>query len=173
MNTMPPRLFEWNYCGICGKRLEYAHDGERECPYCSDCNRHYYRNPVPACCVFVCDDEDRLLFAKRAVEPCIGRWALPGGFMELNETGEQCALRELAEETGLVGESAYLLGVSVSQSADTGSVLVIGYCIKNWTGTLCPDSDASDLRFISRDERPEVPFQAHRELLALYDGVHS
>ena len=172
MTYIAPRPFEWNHCGTCGKRLEYAHDGERERPYCSDCNRHYYRNPVPACCVFVSDSENRLLFAKRAVEPCIGRWAFPGGFMELNETGEQCALRELAEETGLIGENARLLGVRVSQSADKGAVLVIGYCIEKWQGTLCADSDASDLRFISRAERPDIPFEAHRALLCLYDELN-
>ena len=92
--------------------------------------------------------------------------------MELNETGEQCALRELAEETGLIGENARLLGVRVSQSADKGAVLVIGYCIEKWQGTLCADSDASDLRFISRAERPDIPFEAHRALLCLYDELN-
>ncbi|HDP34886.1 MAG TPA: NUDIX domain-containing protein [Candidatus Hydrogenedentes bacterium] len=172
MTYIPPKPFEWNHCGTCGSKLEPAFDGERERPYCANCNRHYYRNPVPACCVFVRDEEGRLLFTQRAVEPCLGRWTLPGGFLELNESAEQCALRELTEETGLTGDGVQLLGVSVSQSADKGAVLVIGYCIATWRGTPRPDSDASDLRFFSKAERPQVPFEAHRELLALYDEMY-
>ncbi len=168
----PPRPFEWNYCGICGKPLTCLHDGERERPYCDVCNRHYYHNPVPACCIFVRDSEGCLLFGRRAVEPCYGEWALPGGFMEINETGEQCALREMQEETGLVASHARLLGVSSTLSRDKGAVLVLGYVIGKWRGTLTPYSDVSDLRFYSRDTRPPVPFNAHRELLALYDSLN-
>ncbi len=91
--------------------------------------------------------------------------------MELNETGEQCALRELSEETGLTGQNPRLLGVSVSQSADKGAVLVVGYVIESWHGTLQPNSDVSNLRFYDKAERPDVPFEAHRELLAHYDDV--
>ncbi len=173
MSYTPPKPFEWNHCAICGRPLENVCDGEQERPYCAACNRHYYHNPVPACCVFVRDGANRLLFAKRAVEPCFGCWTLPGGFMELNETSEQCALRELREETGLVGADAQLLGVSVSQSADKGAVLVLGYYISRWHGDLCPNSDVSALRFYGDQERPSVPFEAHRDLLDQYDTLYS
>lgn len=171
MSHLSPKPFEWNYCGTCGAPLDYASDGERVRPYCVACQRHYYHNPVPACCVFVRDREGRVLLGKRAVEPCFGAWALPGGFMELNETGEQCALRELLEETGLRATCARLLGASASRSLDKGGVLVLGYIIDAWEGTLKPDSDVSDLRFFARNEMPSLPFQAHRELLALYDEL--
>lgn len=173
MSNPWPRPFEWNFCGTCGAPLEQGFDGERERPYCFACRRHFYHNPVPACCVFVRDAKSRLLFGKRAVEPCFGAWALPGGFMELNETGEQCALREMIEETGLTAFSARLLGVSASRSRDKGGVLVLGYIVENWEGTLKPDSDVSDLCFFSRETRPQVPFEAHLELLALYDELFS
>lgn len=149
-----------------------SHDGERERPYCAACSRHYYLNPVPACCVFIQDSAGSLLFGKRAVEPCYGQWALPGGFMEIHETGEQCALREMREETGLTGAGARLLGASAARSRDKGAVLVLGYVIEAWQGELVPDSDVSDLKFFSRAERPPVPFTAHRELLDLYDALN-
>jgi ADP-ribose pyrophosphatase YjhB (NUDIX family) len=172
MLWQPPTPFEWNYCGTCGAPLAPGHDGERERPYCAACNRFYYRNPVPACCVFVRDPAGALLFALRAMEPGRGRWCLPGGFMEANETAEQCALRELREETALHAASARLLGASMGQSPLSGSVVVLGFVIDAWEGQPYPDSDAADLGFFARDARPDIAFQAHRDLLALYDREH-
>jgi 8-oxo-dGTP diphosphatase len=65
-----------------------------------------YRHPRPAlavdCVVFGLDDEDlKVLLIQRDRPPFAGRWALPGGFVEMEETVEHAALRELEEETGL------------------------------------------------------------------------
>ncbi len=65
-----------------------------------------YRYPRPAlavdCVVFGFDEGDlKLLLIERALEPFAGSWALPGGFVEMDETLHSAALRELQEETGL------------------------------------------------------------------------
>ncbi|HOD95668.1 MAG TPA: NUDIX hydrolase [Candidatus Hydrogenedentes bacterium] len=171
-NGLPLVPFEWHYCATCGTPLVDEHDGESVRPYCPPCNRFFYRNPVPACCLFIRDEKNRLLFGRRNVEPCLGKWALPGGFMELLENGEQCAVREMLEETGLEGSGPVLLGAHSSRSTDKGSVLVLGYVITAWSGDLSPSSDVSELCFFSRDERPDIPFDAHRSLLALYDTLY-
>ena len=66
-----------------------------------------YKYPHPAvttdCVLFALDDEGtlRVLLVERGREPYRGRWAFPGGFLEMDESAEQGALRELREETGL------------------------------------------------------------------------
>lgn len=65
-----------------------------------------YKYPRPAltvdCVVFGINDGDlQVLLIRRANEPFAGTWALPGGFVDMNETAEESARRELKEETGL------------------------------------------------------------------------
>jgi ADP-ribose pyrophosphatase YjhB (NUDIX family) len=172
MDYRPPKPFHWNYCGACGAALYPAHDGQSERPYCVDCHRFYYRNPIPAACCFVRRGADELLFAQRAVQPCYGEWSLPGGFVELGETTEEAALRELLEETGLRATRARLIGVSTRQSPISGAVMVLGYVVDEWEGeeTMCADSDALSLQFFAKADRPPLAFHVHRELLALYDA---
>jgi len=65
-------------------------------PYTYD----YPRPMLTADCVVV-NARDEVLLVRRGNEPYRGCWALPGGFMEMDETIEHCAVRELQEETGL------------------------------------------------------------------------
>lgn len=166
-----PEPFAWNFCPICGRQLESHHDGESLRPHCEPCRRYYYRNPVPAACCVVRDEDGRLLLAQRGVEPCRGMWSLPGGFVELGESTEEAIVRELREETTLTALKTRLLGVSTHPSRFHGAVTVIGYAIEEWEGVPAAGSDTLDLKFYARDEMPELPFKAHREILAFYDAA--
>lgn len=166
-----PRPLEHNFCPTCGTGLIVAHDGQSDRPHCPPCNRFFYRNPIPAACCFVRKPNGALLFARRAVQPCFGMWTLPGGFMELNESAEEAAVRELLEETQLVAKKIELLGVATRQSPMSGAILLLGFLIEAWENedNMRPATDASELRFFLPHERPEVPFATHRELLRKYD----
>lgn len=62
----------------------------------------YPRPAVTADCIVITEDTDaKVLLIQRGDEPYKECWAFPGGFMNMDETTEQCALRELEEETGL------------------------------------------------------------------------
>ena len=152
---------------MCGAPLEPNHDGEKVRPHCARCRRHFYHNPVPAVCCFI-THEGGILLARRGVEPRLGEWALPGGFVELGETTEEAGRREMLEETGLSIEGIRLIGVSTQPSRFTGAVMVLGYVVEHWEGDLTPGSDVLDLRFFPQAEMPPLPFRAHRELLDIF-----
>ncbi len=74
-----------------------------------------YKYPRPAvtadCIVIAKEAGPKVLLIQRGNEPYKGCWAFPGGFMEMNETTEQCAVRELKEETGIEVNETKLIGV--------------------------------------------------------------
>jgi ADP-ribose pyrophosphatase YjhB (NUDIX family) len=77
---------------------------------CTSCGAVHYVNPkIVTGCIPVW--EDRILLCKRAIEPRLGLWTLPAGFMENDETVAQAAARETLEEAGAVVEDLSLYGV--------------------------------------------------------------
>lgn len=171
--TLPNRVFRHNYCGTCGLKLIEADDGQSIRPHCPDCNRFYYYNPVPAACCFLTNDADELLLVQRSVEPRRGYWTLPGGFVEVGETPEEGAIRELQEETGLDGVGTELLGIACCPSKTSGGIIVIGYTVREWSGEMEAKTDAMDLGFFSLENRPPIAFEVHEELLAIYDRMRA
>ena len=166
-------LFKWNYCAICGGKLIEADDGESLRPHCEPCNRFYYSNPVPAACCFLTNTKGELLLVQRSVEPRRGLWTLPGGFVEVGETTEEAALRELKEETGLSGRGVNLFGVSSRPSKMSGGIIVLAYTVDEWDGEMTPATDAMDLGFFTKENRPPIAFEVHLDLLKIFDRLRT
>jgi 8-oxo-dGTP diphosphatase len=153
------------HCHFCGRPLTRKFVEGRERHYCPRCRRPIYENPVPATCMVVIDAGRQVLLVKRSVPPKLGRWCLPGGFIELGEPPEKGALRELAEETGLTGVIHALLGVCTTPSLEYHSVLMVGYLITDFQGVLKAGDDASQVRWFACDELPSIAFDSHRRFL--------
>lgn len=68
---------------------------------CQLCDYRHFLTPIPAACVLLVDARERLLITRRAHEPGLGQWGLPGGVIEPGETAEAAAARELREEAGV------------------------------------------------------------------------
>ena len=88
-----------NFCSECGGRVsKKIPDGDDRPRYvCDDCGAIHYSNPrvIVGC---VPEHDGRVLLCRRAIEPRLGLWTLPAGFMENGETTVQGAARETWEE---------------------------------------------------------------------------
>ncbi len=80
---------------------------------CEDCGFTYYHN-IAAAVALVFTFEDKVLFTVRNVDPDKGKWDLPGGFIDPNETAEEAACREIREELGLNLQASDLKYVTTS-----------------------------------------------------------
>ena len=87
------------FCSQCGDNLilKIPEDDDRNRFVCSTCEHIHYQNPRIIVCTLPYHD-DRVMLCKRAIEPRYGKWTLPGGFMENDETTHEGALRETWEE---------------------------------------------------------------------------
>ncbi len=152
------------FCPYCGGRLEEFDDCGRKRLRCSRCGAVLYENPIPATALVIPHPEDRarILLVKRAVEPCKGQYSLPGGFMEIDETPEECALREMLEETGFGGRIRRLLGVRNQPSPQYKMVLLVGYEMEITEGRLSASDDAEEADFFDVDDHPPIAFEAHQ-----------
>ena len=161
------------FCHFCGNRLvEKTVNGNTRL-FCEKCNQPLYENPIPASCLVVIDKNERVLLVKRSVEPKKGVWCLPGGFMELGETPELAALRELKEETGLSGQIEMLLGITSNNSPQYDTVFMVGYLVKIYSGLLKAGDDASEAAYFHPDELPEVAFESHKKFIRIYYAAYA
>ncbi|MBW1899291.1 MAG: NUDIX hydrolase [Deltaproteobacteria bacterium] len=161
------------FCHYCGNRLIDKHIEGRVRRYCNKCLEPMYENPVPATCVVVADKHNNIWLVKRSVEPKVGYWCLPGGFMELGETPEQAALRELKEETNITGKIEMLLGISANPSPTYRTVLMGGYLVRNFSGDPMAGDDASDIGCFGPDDLPEIAFESHRQFIRIFYSAYA
>ena len=104
-----------NFSSDCGSKvsLQAIAGDNRQRFVCDGCGKTYYQNPNVLVATYVCVGES-MLWIKRGTAPAAGKWAMPGGYMENDETPEAGASRELREETGIDVAADEMLLVSVS-----------------------------------------------------------
>ena len=157
-----------HYCLACGGELSVKPDeNNKNRHYCPACGWTYYANPIPASACVVLNHDNELLLIKRKNEPNPGSWALPSGYIEIDENAEECAVHELQEETGLIGEVQKFLGYYFESSSLYDRVITFGFLMKVNGGFLQPGDDAADARYYPLNSLPEIPFQSHNKLIAI------
>ena len=149
-----------NYCSNCGQPVSLnIPDGDSHDRFvCSSCNTIHYQNPrmivgcIPAW-------EDKILLCKRAIDPKYGKWTVPAGFLENNETAEQGAIRETKEESGANVEIVRLHALySLPHVAQVYAI----YLANMTSPYIDPGEESLECRFYKIEEIPwdEIAFTA-------------
>lgn len=147
-----------NYCPACGTQLQQRPMHGRIRPVCPDCGYIVYFDPKVAVVVMITDEDDaHVLLVQRANEPGMGKWAMPAGFVDYDETPEDAAVREVQEETGLNVDLTRLLAVFPRRDEGLADI-VIAYAAQVTSGELIAGDDASDAAWFPRDALPELVF---------------
>jgi ADP-ribose pyrophosphatase YjhB (NUDIX family) len=94
-----PRVAIYEHCPRCGKRAMTAKHAALV--VCAECKLELFVSSSPAVGVIMCDADNRVLLIRRAHEPGKGMLAMPGGFVDPDETAENALRREAREEVGL------------------------------------------------------------------------
>ncbi len=129
-----------------------------------------YKYPRPAvtadCIVITRENNPRILLVERGAEPFKGCWAFPGGFLNMDETTEQCAMRELKEETGLVVKDITQIGAYSKVDRDPrGRTVTVAYVSVIEKAELVKGhDDAAQAKWFFLSDLPELAFD-HEEIL--------
>ena len=113
-----------------------------------------YFDPKLAAVVLV-SEGDNLLFVRRAIEPMLGHWSFPSGYVDRAEAVEHAAVREVREETNLIVELIGLVGV---YSSSGHPVALVAYAARVTGGELKAGDEALDARFFPTNDLPDLPF---------------
>ena len=130
-----------------------------------------YKYPRPAvtadCVVMTTESEPRVLLIQRGGDPYKGHWAIPGGFLNMDETTEQCAIRELEEETGLKIDQVHQIGAYSKVDRDPrGRTISVAYlAIVNQPFEVSGQDDAAEAKWHSIKALPPLAFD-HEEIMA-------
>lgn len=139
---VPPWLAaNLNFCARCGARLRFgAVQGEdRLRSSCDTCGHVAYVNPRLVVTTLPVMDDGRIVLLRRGIEPGLGAWAQPGGFLEVDETVAEAAIRETLEETGLRVRPGEIVGLYTRLEAAV-VVTVFEARVVGGTPTLTPEA---------------------------------
>jgi ADP-ribose pyrophosphatase YjhB (NUDIX family) len=157
------------HCRECGTAVVYRlpDDGDtKQRAVCPTCSTIHYENPLNVVGT-VPHYGDKVLLCKRNIEPRKGKWTLPAGFMELNETAAEGAARETVEEAGAEFEMLSLF--TVLSVARVGQVHLF-FRARLTSDQFDPGTETMEARLFDEADIPwdELAFRTTKETLDHY-----
>lgn len=162
---MPETCTKNSHCSYCGAAFPADAPFPRRCAVCGSTT---YVNPLPVSVVLLPVGDSGLLLVQRVQEPAAGKWALPGGFIEIGETWQEAGAREVREETGFTVNPA---GITLfdTRSAPDGTLLVFGLAPPLPPETLPNFAPSPETAAVTVMRGPgELAFSTHTEAAARY-----
>ena len=152
------------YCPRCASPLEVRQVQGKDRPACTCCGRVVYHDPKVTA-VTVVEHDGRVLMVKRGLEPGIGLWSLPGGYVDRGEPVEAAAKREVLEETGLDVDVTGLVGVF---SQEGQPVILVAYDSRISGGCTAAGPEVLEVGFFPPEDLPPLAFSRDREILGAW-----
>jgi 8-oxo-dGTP diphosphatase len=153
----------WRFCPRCGLAFEAPAVAHRRCP---GCGSEYWANSIPAVQGLLVRD-GKVLLGRRGVEPAVGFWDLPGGFLEEGEEPVDGLRREFLEETGLHIDPVEWIGAYVDPYLER-SVLGLTWIVAGEGEPQAAD-DVVELAWFGPGELPaEMAFPHQHDALAAW-----
>ncbi len=157
------------FCPQCATALAHDGDGHVSFLHCHHCGFRYYREPKVSVVARI-EHAGRLLFIQRGVEPGLGKWCFPGGFLNFGETPEQALQRETREETALDIQVKEILAVFPMEGRGPrvpGVVLAYAARCLDDPGRIQAADDATDIRWCRPAEFPRpLAFRSTHALIS-------
>jgi ADP-ribose pyrophosphatase YjhB (NUDIX family) len=160
---------EARFCPLCAGAMEprrVAPD-DKTFKVCPRCGFVYFHGPklVAGCLV---ESQSRVLLLRRGIEPSLGKWTFPGGYVDLGETPAKCAIRETHEEVGMNVKLGPLLGVYADEK-DPLAIIVV-YLAEPGREPPGLSLEATEVRYFATADVPwrELAFPTTHEALATW-----
>ncbi len=153
---------EAQFCERCGSPLSRKTIEGKERQACPACGHVVFLDPKVAAVVLV-SMESKLVMVRRGMEPAIGRWAFPSGYVDRGEAVEDAAVREVKEETGL---DVRLIGFVGLYSRTGNTVVLAAYSAEATGGRLQAGGDASETALFDLAALPELPLPHDDQILS-------
>lgn len=147
-------LHQFKFCPKCGS--SHFVENNFKSKRCETCGFVYYFNPSSSTIAIIINSNDELLVATRAHNPAKGTFDLPGGFVDMNETGEEAVIREVKEETGLhVSQAKYMFSIPntyVYSGFEVHTLDLVYLCKVDDMQNIKAEDDVASLQFIKISE---------------------
>ncbi len=160
------------HCSRCGDALAFGPISGEERPRlsCPACGFVAYVNPRLVVSTLPVTDEGEVILLRRGIEPGYGAWAQPGGFLEIDETATEGAVRETLEETGLIVEPTRVVGL---YSRPQAAIVVVAWEARIVGGQAGPTPESLEVRPFAPSAIPWPQLAFQTTTWALRDWVRS
>jgi ADP-ribose pyrophosphatase YjhB (NUDIX family) len=159
---------QFGFCPVCGGRLSprQVKEGEPLRLVCGACEFVFYLDPKVVACVIL-ERRGKIALLRRSIEPRKGKWVMPGGYVDREESVIAAARRETLEECGLEVSIGDLAGV---YSYPGNLAVVIVYKAAYQGGNLAPADEVSEGGWFAQSDIPweDLAFQSTTDALREY-----
>ncbi|MCP4138052.1 MAG: NUDIX domain-containing protein [bacterium] len=171
--TYPEKIF--THCPRCG-HSPFTHDGKNSF-LCGSCSFNYYINPSGAVVAIIKNSQGKILLTRRGIDPLKGTLDLPGGFVDLMESGEDALKREIREELNLEIRDFTYLGSFPNRYLYGGltyfTLDLAYFCAVPSFEAIKADDDVSDYIFLHPEEIniDDIGLESIKKIIGVVKGI--